>query len=538
MPNNKPKMSPIDTKAFAERSENRERLGEIISVLRRHGVVRGLTPEKLCSIIEDLGPTFIKLGQILSMRSDILPENYCEALTKLRCNVKPMPYEEVSEILYKAYGKPISEVFSEFDRKALGSASIAQAHKAVLKTGEKVVVKVQRRGIHEVMSRDIILLRHACRLLKYTPIEGLLDFNTLLDEMWNVTEQEMDFLIEADNLEKFHRLNEDVAFATCPTLYRDYTMKNVLVMEYVDGFSSDDKKALTDNGYDLDEIGAKLADNYIKQIMDDGFFHADPHPGNIKIRGGKIVWIDMGMMGVLSPNQRKLISKAIAGIATNDINSCIDAILGLGVYKDPPDKRKLFRDVDSLLIKYVSADLGDMDLSKVFEDIAEIMKANGIAMPSELAMLPRGLATIEGLIADLAPNTNILAILQSRIKHTMLKDFDFKAELIHDMRAVYASAHKALEIPALAADLLRLMLKGDTNFEIEHHVGKDTKELVMNIVRKLCAALLAAALFVCGGLIYNTQPAIGPISVVSLACLIGAILLLVVAFLPGKKKKK
>ena len=487
-------------------------MGEILRVLRRHGVVRGLTPEKLCSVIEDLGPTFIKLGQILSMRSDILPKNYCEALTRLRCNVKPMPYEEVSEILNAAYGRPVEEVFSEFDQKALGSASIAQAHKAVLKTGEKVVVKVQRSGIHEIMSRDIILLRHACRLLKYTPMEGLLDFNTLLDEMWTVTQQEMDFLVEADNLEKFHKLNEGVAFATCPALYRDYTVKNVLVMEYIEGFDSDDKKTLIDNGYDLSEIGTKLADNYIKQIMDDGFFHADPH-------------------------ERKLISKAIAGIATNDINSCIDAILGLGVYKTPPDKRKLFRDVDSLLIKYVSADLGTMDLSKVFEDIAEIMKANGIAMPSELAMLPRGLATIEGLIADLAPQTNILAILQARIEHTMLKDFDFKAELIHDARAFYASAHKAVEIPALAADLLRLMLKGDTNFEIEHHVGKDTKDLVLNIVRKICAALLAAALFVCGGLVYSTQPAIGPISVVSLACLIGAILLLVLAFVPGRKKK-
>lgn len=530
-------MSPIDTKAFAERKENRERMGEILRVLRRHGVVRGLTPEKLCSVIEDLGPTFIKLGQILSMRSDILPKNYCEALTRLRCNVKPMPYEEVSEILNAAYGRPVEEVFSEFDQKALGSASIAQAHKAVLKTGEKVVVKVQRSGIHEIMSRDIILLRHACRLLKYTPMEGLLDFNTLLDEMWTVTQQEMDFLVEADNLEKFHKLNEGVAFATCPALYRDYTVKNVLVMEYIEGFDSDDKKTLIDNGYDLSEIGTKLADNYIKQIMDDGFFHADPHPGNIKIRDGKIVWIDMGMMGVLTPHERKLISKAIAGIATNDINSCIDAILGLGVYKTPPDKRKLFRDVDSLLIKYVSADLGTMDLSKVFEDIAEIMKANGIAMPSELAMLPRGLATIEGLIADLAPQTNILAILQARIEHTMLKDFDFKAELIHDARAFYASAHKAVEIPALAADLLRLMLKGDTNFEIEHHIGNDAKELALNIVRKLCAALLAASLFVCGGLAYSTQPAIGPISVVSLICLIGAILLVVAAFVPGKKKK-
>lgn len=531
-------MSPIDIKSFAERRENRERLREVIAVLRRHNILRDLTPEKLCSVIEDLGPTFIKLGQILSMRSDILPKNYCEALTKLRCNVKPMPYDEVVAILEKEYGKPMGEVFSDFDSKALGSASIAQAHRATLKeNGEAVVVKVRRPGIREVMSRDIILLKHACKLLKYTPMEGLLDFNAVLDEMWNVTEQELDFLTEASNLERFRELNGDVAYATCPTLFRDYTTEGVLVMEFIDGFSIDGKKTLTDNGYDLEEIGTKLADNYVKQIIDDGFFHADPHPGNIKIRGGKIVWIDMGMMGVLTPHQRKLISKAISGIATNDINSCIDAILGLGVYKSLPDKRKLFRDVDAILIKYLSADLGTMDLSKVFEDIAEIMRSNGIAMPSELAMLPRGLATVEGIIADLAPQTNVLNIIKARIERSMLKDFDLKAELMHDVRAVYTSAHKSLEIPALAADLLRLMLKGDTNFEIEHHVGKDTSELTLKIVKKLCSALIAAALFVCGGLVYGTQPALGPISYVSIACLVGAIVLIIVTFLPSGKKK-
>ena len=141
------------------RSENRQRLMEIVEVVRRHEIIKGLTPEKLCAIIEELGPTFIKLGQILSMRSDILPKEYCEALKKLRSSVAPMPYEQVVSIVERSYGRPLGEVFSAFDEQALGSASIAQAHAAVLCSGESVVVKVQRDGIHDVMNRDILLLK-------------------------------------------------------------------------------------------------------------------------------------------------------------------------------------------------------------------------------------------------------------------------------------------------------------------------------------------------------------------------------------------
>ena len=182
-------------------AQNRQRLREIVDVVRKHDILHGITPEKLCAIIEDLGPTFIKLGQILSMRSDILPRDYCEALKKLRSNVSPMPFEQVQRVVETSYGCPMEEVFASFDEKALGSASIAQAHAAILKSGESVVVKVQREGIHEVMSRDIILLKQACKVLKYTPAGSLVDFNQVLDEMWVVAQEEMNFQTEAANLE-------------------------------------------------------------------------------------------------------------------------------------------------------------------------------------------------------------------------------------------------------------------------------------------------------------------------------------------------
>lgn len=502
----------------ANHTENRQRLMEIVEVVRRNDLIKGMTPEKLCAVIEDLGPTFIKLGQILSIHSDFLPKNYCEALSKLHSEVAPMPYEQVVSMVENSYGQPLEEVFASFDRTALGSASIAQVHAAELQTGERVVVKVQREGIHDVMSRDIILLKQACRLLKYTPVSGLVDFNQVLDEMWLVAQEEMNFQTEAANLERFHRLNEDVAFVTSPQLHREYTTTHVLVMERIDGIAIDDHEALRAAGYDLAEIGAKLADNYVRQIMEDGFFHTDPHPGNLRVRDGKIVWLDMGMMGSLSERERDLIGKMIIGIARGDINACRDAVLGLGKFSGKADKRKLYRDIEDLLDKYGTADLGSMDPAQVFDDLTGVMKANHISMPSSLTMLARGLATIEGLVVRLNPDLNVMNVVTSRIGGNLLRNIDWRTELAQDARALYDSAHKSLEIPALMADVMRTGLKGEANLGIEHHIGTDVAQFVREIARKLCTAIICAALLVCGGILHNAEPLVGGISWYSLIC--------------------
>lgn len=199
-----------------------------------------------------------------------------------------MPFSEVREVIEHAYGMKLEDVFEEIQETPIGSASIAQVHKAKLKSGETVVVKVQRKGIYETMSRDIAFLHRAVKLMPPINMAGLVDMNQVLDEMWVVAQDEMNFLAEAANMEEFARLNKNVAFVTSPMLYREYTTTQVLVMEYIDGIGVDEKEKLLEAGYDLDEIGSKMADNYVKQIMEDGFFHADPHPGNMRIRDGKL----------------------------------------------------------------------------------------------------------------------------------------------------------------------------------------------------------------------------------------------------------
>ena len=189
---------------------------QIAGILAKHKVVLGVTPETLRAVLEDLGPTFVKLGQLLSMRMDLLPEEYCRELQKLRSEVKPMPMDEVIRVVEASLGMALSEAFLSFDPVPLGSASIAQAHAAVLPGGEKVVVKVQREGIYDRMASDIALLRRAVKPLKWVQPGGAVDFDMVLEELWNVSRQEMDFLHEADNAEEFIRLNREIAYIGCP----------------------------------------------------------------------------------------------------------------------------------------------------------------------------------------------------------------------------------------------------------------------------------------------------------------------------------
>lgn len=482
-----------------------ERLKEITAVLHKHAISRGVTPEKLRLILEDLGPTYIKLGQIMSLRSDILPKKYCDELMKLCSDVAPMPFDQVIDVIQDAFGCPWEEEFSSIEEKPLGSASIAQVHRAVMKTGEQVVIKVQRKGIYRTMARDIGLMHKAVRLLPPVSIKDMVDLDLVLDELWKVTQEEMNFLTEAANMEEFHRKNRDVVFVDTPVLYREYTTPHVIVMEYIDGLSIDDKENLLKEGYDLKEVGSKYVDNFIKQVMEDGFFHADPHPGNVRIRDGKIVWIDMGMMGRLTEHDREEIEHAIEGVALNDIGLIQDAVLALGEFRGKPDQSRLYEDIRSLMAKYGTADMGSIDIAELMQDLMEVMKENKIIMPHGLTMLARGLAHVEGVLADISPDINMMEIAAARIKGQMIKDENWKRELKSGTKSLYRSFKKALDLPALMADILQGQMKGQTRVNLDLHAGADLTRLLRHVVRNLVMGLWVMALLISSSIICTTD---------------------------------
>lgn len=443
------------------------RLRQIVDILKKHNVIAGMTPEKLCSILEDLGPTFVKLGQIMSMRPDMIPMEYCEELQKLRTNAMPMPPDEVRRVVEGALQLPLERAFPSFDFTPLGSASIAQAHKAVLPTGEHVVVKVQREGIHDKMESDIALLRKAADVLKYTPSGETIDFNMMLDEMWVVSQEEMNFITEARNIEEFHRLNADIAYVACPKVYRELCTGQLLVMEEIDGIKIDNLEALEKSGYDNEEIAKKLCVNYFKQIFDDGFFHADPHPGNILIRDGQIVWIDLGMIGRLSVKDQEVFKKAAMAAISKNTSEMVEAVLRIGKHTKPINREELFADVDEMLNEYMDVSLEDMDLGRMAQQFMDLGKKHRISMPSGVTMLGRGLMTIQGVVADVCPSISLMGLLGQHVADETFKNIDWKKTLAFSLKTVHESAHKSLSIPALLTDTLRAIEKGEFKMRVE-----------------------------------------------------------------------
>ena len=500
------KDSELKSHKKQQKEENSERFREIKDVLRKNQITRGVTPEKLRMILEELGPTYIKLGQIMSLHSDFLPKAYCDELLKLNSDVTPMPFDDVEDVINHSYGQDWRELFQFIEEAPLGSASIAQVHRARLKNGEEVIIKVERKGIYDTMARDIGLLH---RLVKLIPPVGdfknLEDLDMVLDELWSVAQEEMDFLKEAANMDEFSRNNASVQYVTTPKLYHEYSTGHVLVMEYIDGYSLDDVESLQNAGYDMDEIGTKFVNNFIKQVMDDGFFHADPHPGNVKIRDGKIVWIDMGMMGRLSEKDRHTMIKGIRGIALHDISMVENSVLEIGEFRGKPDRERLYQDLKKFIADYGTTSMGSLDVAAAIAGLVEIMKQNRISLPHGVSMLCRGLTHIQGVLAVISPDINMMQIAVNRYTEDFLKNINWKSEFQKQARIVYRSVNKGVEIPGLVTDILKEHLEGQSVVNIDLHSSEDLTNVISAAIRNIVVGLCVAALLIASSVICTTD---------------------------------
>lgn len=500
------KDSELKSHKKQQKEENSERFREIKDVLRKNQITRGVTPEKLRMILEELGPTYIKLGQIMSLHSDFLPKAYCDELLKLNSDVTPMPFDDVEDVINHSYGQDWRELFQFIEEAPLGSASIAQVHRARLKNGEEVIIKVERKGIYDTMARDIGLLH---RLVKLIPPVGdfknLVDLDMVLAELWSVAQEEMDFLKEAANMDEFSRNNASVQYVTTPKLYHEYSTGHVLVMEYIDGYSLDDVESLQNAGYDMDEIGTKFVNNFIKQVMDDGFFHADPHPGNVKIRDGKIVWIDMGMMGRLSEKDRHTMIKGIRGIALHDISMVENSVLEIGEFRGKPDRERLYQDLKKFIADYGTTSMGSLDVAAAIAGLVEIMKQNRISLPHGVSMLCRGLTHIQGVLAVISPDINMMQIAVNRYTEDFLKNINWKSEFQKQARIVYRSVNKGVEIPGLVTDILKEHLEGQSVVNIDLHSSEDLTNVISAAIRNIVVGLCVAALLIASSVICTTD---------------------------------
>lgn len=480
------------------------RLGQILRILKKHKVTRGMDPVKFREILEDLGPTYVKIGQIMATRQDIFSRRYCRELEKLRSDVKPMSFDTVRAVLTEAYGPDLNQVFERIDETPLGSASIAQVHKAWLKDGTMVVIKVQRPGIYQEMEEDIRLLRKASGILKLSDVfSSVVDVNVVLDEFWASAQQEMDFTNEARNAIRFRNEYQDCAWLDAPRVHEDLTSRKVMVMEYISGCEIDDDARLDREGYDRHEIADRLGVNYLTQITEHGFFHADPHSGNIRVRDGQIVYIDFGMMGTLTDRDRRLMKQAIKALAMRDTMKLTDTILTLGVVRRTPDYASLTQRIEEYVNLYCESSLEDIDLPAMVQDLFTICHEYGIALPKGISMLARSLMTFEGTIEVLDPSTNVMQII-SRQKSSLLAG-DWGRELQHILSRLLADAGRLLEMPVQLSDILSMVRRGQLKVNLDLQGADSTIANFDRMINRIIVCLLIVALLMSSSIICTTK---------------------------------
>ena len=494
------------------------RIGEMVKIVRRYDIFHGLTPEGLRRMLEELGPTFVKAGQILSMRSEILPESFTRELGKLRTSVEPMDRETVIEAIRAEYETPLEEIFDAIDDRPLGSASVAQVHKARLVSGELVAVKIQRPHVQEIMAQDISIIRSLARYAsRFMGDDQFVDLQSVVDELWQSFREETDFLVEARSLEEFRRNNAGCAFIDCPKPYPALCTRHVVVMDYVEGIPINDTARLVAEGYDLAEIGTKLADNYTTQMLDDGFFHADPHPGNLVIRGGKIVYMDLGIMGRLSAHDRQAVSDMVLAVGRRDSAALADGLMRFSVSSIANvDQAHLLADLDAIVADYGTADLSELDIGAFMNSIISMAQKNGIELPGSITMLARSLVTLEGVVHQLLPDASIVDIIQSHVRaHTALDQLAAD-ELRRLAGETVAATHGLLGAAGELGLAMRMLTRGQLRVNLDLAGTEDPLEDVSRIANRLTMSVIVAGLFIGSSVVYyaRIQPVIFGIPII------------------------
>ena len=479
------------------------RAAEMMAIFARHNFyANGFTPVELRTTLEDLGPTYVKIGQIMSSRVDLLPVSYCKELETLRQNVKELDPQIARAAIEQETGRKIEDIFSEFRDKPLGSASIGQAHYAVLKDGTRVVAKVQRPLIAEMMRKDFKLLKKLATAVNVVQeanedSEQMVDLLSVIEELEKVENEELDFRVEAEHT-KFFKENciDDEEKITCPTVIDELTTERLFTMTFVDGYSISKRDRLIADGYDPEQIGSVIVDNYLHQVLDVGTFHADPHQGNIMVSHGKPVWIDFGMIGRISEADVNILQSLILSLIDRDMDALVNAIMSMGASSPQTNRGKLVEDADAMMDKYMNVtNLQDLDLSTLLDEVMTLAEKHHISLPGKYTMLVRSIATIEGVIEQLCPELNLFQQVTDRLLERVKKNLDVKAELVSTGKDLLAQGKKVSRMPVLAYDALNNLVKGRMKVNMEPTGYEDMLDDLHTGVKNIVLAVFACVLF-------------------------------------------
>lgn len=490
---------------------------------RRKGYEKLSNPEKLRMAFEELGPTFIKFGQILSTRPDFVPPAYICELEKLQDKVLPVESHQMQQCVEKELNKPINELFKEFEEQPVASASLSQVHRAVLHNGEIVALKIQKPGIQHIIELDLSILENFADILEKRFPEGPFQSpKAVVGEIKRALRKELDFVNEAHNFDKFRNNFKGIDYIKVPKVYWDLTTEKLLTMEFIEGVKI---TKITQEKYrhlfDPKKVADRAAEALLKQIMLDGFFHADPHPANLFIQPpATIVMLDVGMTGHLNERTIAIIAKILRAAGKKDHNRIIRGIKELGLIPQKIDKASLYQDLDELLELYTDRPFKTISLAKMNQHILEVMKRHRMTIPSNMVMMLRALSIAESIGKQLEPDFDLFTLVQPFVRKIYRKIYSPKSWKERSINVADESLELIEYLPHNLSDLLRKLKEGQFEVKLEHHKLEDITQEIKRSSNRISASLIIAALIVGSSLIL--QQGIGPmVSDISILGIIG-----------------
>ncbi|WP_435170768.1 ABC1 kinase family protein [Paenibacillus glycanilyticus] len=392
----------------------------------RQGIRKRGVGERLRMFLEELGPTFVKLGQMASIRPDLIPAGIIAELEQLQDHVQPFSYLEAVHIIEDELGSPIEQLFAEFSEEPLASASIGQVYRAKLIDGTVVAVKVQRPSIQKVIETDLDILSELARVAEHR-LEWARSYRLrdMIDEIARALRAELDYGLEARNAERFAAQSSRFDGIIIPAVYWEYTSKLVLTMDYVEGIKLSDREHLEQGGYDHKKLAERYSKAIFQQVLVDGFFHGDPHPGNVlALPDGNLAFLDFGMVGRLTSDMKQHFATFVIGLRNQSTSTIIRAINGMGFIPDATDRKALRADVDEMRDKYYKVPLSQVKIGESVNELFALAFRHGIRIPSELTLLGKTFLTLEGVVTALDPDFSVFDVAEPFGRKLVIEKLD------------------------------------------------------------------------------------------------------------------
>ena len=476
----------------------------------RTDIEKHTIPERLRIAFGELGPSFIKLAQLLSIRPDLITKAYADEFKKLQDEVPPFPAEEAKRIIEEDLGISISDVFAEFEDSPIAAASIAQVHNATLKSGERVIVKVQRPNIKEIIETDISILGFIANLMvRYIPESEFFNPTGIVDEFSKTVRKELDFVREARNAERFRRNFEGDPNIYIPKVYQELTSERVLVMERIEGVRIDDIEGIDALGIDRSELARKGIDAYFKMMLEDGFFHADPHPGNIFIlHDGRIGLMDFGIVGWLTPDMMENIAKGFLALVDKDFDRLVDQYIELGIVAENMNietfKKEFKADLIELYEPLYGLTIAEINFAEYLDTLAHLALKYRLRLPSNLLLMNKTMLILDNIGRQLDPDFSFMAVAEPYASKVVKRMFSPKRLLDRAKDNVSEFGDFLTTVPQQVNMVLRKTLRDELNVRMTP-VGMD--RLIRDIDRssnRLAFSVIVAAIIIGSSLLIQS----------------------------------